>query len=100
MIEQYQVILHSQMGPRAGELTLRYEGTLVQGSLKLVGHLNPVQGVRAGDGTLHLFHPIQTAVSTFPCETVLELKGSHLDGVTTAEFCQMRWEGTRMPPES
>ena len=98
MIEQYQVILHSQMGPRAGELTLRYEGTLVQGSLKLVGHLNPVQGVRAGDGTLHLFHPIQTAVSTFPCETVLGISGGQLTGETSAQPCRMRWEGVQIPP--
>ena len=69
MTEQYQVTIQSQMGPREGVLTLSYQGSYITGSLDLVGYVNTVQGVLAEDGTLHL-HPIQTAVSTIPCETV------------------------------
>ena len=40
MREQYQVTLHSQMGPRVGRLTLQFEGTAITGVLELVGYRN------------------------------------------------------------
>lgn len=92
----YQVTLHSQMGPRQGQLTLRFKGSSVTGFLELVGFRNSIHGVRAEDGKLHLFHSIKTVVRTFPCETVLELNDHHLTGVTTAEPCRMRWDGVEL----
>ena len=94
MTEQYQVTIQSQMGPREGVLTLSYQGNYVTGSLDLVGYVNTILGVRAADGTLHLFHPIQTAVSTIPCETVLNLRAGSLQGTSTSKSARMRWEGT------
>ena len=100
MTEQYQVTIQSQMGPREGVLTLSYQGNYVTGSLDLVGYFNTIQGVQAADGTLHLFHPIQTAVSTIPCETVLNLRAGNLQGASTSKSARMRWEGTLIHPES
>ena len=100
MTEQYQVTIQSQMGPREGVLTLSYQGNYVTGSLDLVGYVNTIQGVRAADGTLHLFLPIQTAVSTIPCETVLNLRAGNLQGASTSKSARMRWEGTLIHPES
>ena len=94
MHRRYQVTLYSQMGPREGILTLNYQGSYVSGSLDLVGYVNTVQGVLAEDGTLHLFHPIQTAVSTIPCETLLDLRAGSLRGTSTSRSARMRWEGT------
>ena len=90
MTEQYQVTI---LGPREGVLTLSYQESYITGSLDLVGYVNKVQGVRAADGTLHLFHPIQTVVSTIPCETVLKLQAGSLCGTSTSKSAQMRWEG-------
>ena len=87
MREEYHVTLYSQMGPREGRLDLQYEGSAVTGSLELMGRRNPVHGVRS------------TAVSTLFCETALELHGERLTGVTTADVCRMRWEGSRISPE-
>ena len=100
MTEQYQVTIQSQMGPREGVLTLSYQGSYVTGSLDLVGYVNTVQGVQAADGTLHLFHPIQTVVSTIPCETVLSLYAGRLRGTSTSKSARTRWEGTLIHPES
>ena len=93
MAQRYQVTLHSQMGPRQSLLALNYAGNYVGGTLALMGCENTVQGVRAEDGTLHIFHTIQTAVSTIHCETVLELRDGALKGTTTADSCQIQWEG-------
>ena len=100
MTEQYQVTIQSQMGPREGVLTLRYQGSYITGSLDLVGYVNAIQGVQAADGTLHLFHPIQTVVSTIPCETVLSRQTGSLRGTSTSKSARMRWEGTLIHPES
>ena len=99
MTEQYQVRIQSQMGPREGVLTLRYQGSYVTGSLELVGYVNTVQGIQAANGTLHLFHPIRTAVSTIPCETVLNLHAGSLCGTSTSKSTWMQWEGTRLHRE-
>ena len=93
MTEQYQVTIQGQLGPREGVLTLSYQESYITGSLDLVGYVNKVQGVRAADGTLHLFHPIQTVVSTIPCDTVLRLQAGSLCGTSTSKSAQMRWEG-------
>ena len=99
MIEQYQVTIRSQMGPREGVLTLSYQGNYITGSLDLVGYVNTLQGVRAADGTIHLFHPIQTVVSTIPCETVLNLRAGSLHGTSTSRSARMRWEGSLIHQE-
>ena len=96
MREEYQVTLQSQMGPREGQLTLQYKGSFVTGTLKLVGYVNAVRGLRSEDGTLHLFHSIQTAVSTFPCESILQMQEGHLTGATIVKDCRMQWRGTRV----
>ena len=100
MTERYQVTIQSQMGPREGVLTLSYQGSYVTGSLDLVGYVNTIQGVQAEDGTLHLFHPIQTIVSTIPCETVLYLQAGNLRGTSTSKSARMRWKGTLIHPET
>ena len=82
-----------------GPQDLQYEGSAVTGSLELMGRRNPVHGVRSEDGHLCLSHAIRTAVSTLFCETALELHGERLTGVTTADVCRMRWEGSRISPE-
>ena len=75
-------------------MTLHYEGDDVSGCLKLVGYQNRVQGAREKDGSLHLVHVIQTAVSTFRCETSLQCRDGRLRGSTTAKPCRISWEGT------
>ena len=93
MEKRYRVTLHSQMGPREGLLTLDRTGSYVSGALELMGFVNAVQGVEAEDGTIHIFHSIQTAVSTIPCETVLALREDRLKGTTRAKPCRISWEG-------
>lgn len=100
MTGQYQVRLHSQLGPRDGILTLEGSDGYVSGSLELMGHRNAVQGVLTGDGSVHIFHAIRTSVGTMPCETVLELDGASLTGTTTTNHCRIRWEGCCLSKES
>ena len=99
MTKRYQVILHSQMGPRTGLLTLEQRESYLKGSLLLMGYENTVRGILAEDGAVHIFHPIRTAVGTLPCETVLMVENGKLTGATTAETCRIRWEGVPLPDD-
>lgn len=100
MTEKYKITIQSEMGPRDGILTLCYQGNCIIGSLDLMGYINTVCGIQAEEaGTLHLFHPIKTAVSTLPCETILKLHGGGLYGMTTSNAAQMRWEGMLLRQE-
>ncbi len=100
MTKLYQVTLYSQMGPRRGTLTLECDGSRISGSLDLLGHRNTVQGTQSPDGTLRLFHPIQTALRTLACETVLECAEGQLTGESLAPSCRMRWQGRQIQSEA
>lgn len=74
------MILCSPMGPREGTLTLEESCGKVVGTLCILSHEIPVHGSRGTDGGLYLIHPIITAVSQYPCRSVLWDMGNTLSG--------------------
>lgn len=80
MIKKYHVVLRSPMGPREGTLTLKESRGQVTGSLCILSHEVPVHGRRGTDGRLYLTHPIITAVSEYPCQSILRDEGGTLSG--------------------
>ena len=94
MTKRYQVILHSQMGPRTGLLTLEQRESYLKGSLLLMGYENTVRGILAEDGAVHIFHPIRTAVGTLPCETVLMVENGKLCGMVSLGDLALREESS------
>lgn len=100
MKEFYQVVLHSQLGPREGRLCLSRTGSSVFGTLALAGYENPVQGTwDDGAHTLTLAHCLRTAVGNHACRSVLTVSGSHLSGVAELAGCKMTWSGERLSGE-
>ena len=80
MTRKYHMVLQSQMGPKEGTLTLNEDHGTVTGTLQILSHELPVSGGREADGRLHLVHEIMTAVSTYPCQTILQDTGAGLSG--------------------
>lgn len=76
----YHMVLRSPMGPREGTLTLDERCGEVVGTLCILSHALPVRGRRGTDGRLYLTHPIITAVSEYPCQSVLQDRGDTLCG--------------------
>ncbi len=99
MFRKYRVVLHSQMGPKNGTMTLNEEHGIVTGTLYLLSHELPVSGSRAPDGRLHLIHQVVTAVSTYPCRSVLEDTEGTLSGELQMDPSQAPWSGGRPQPE-
>ena len=52
MRQEYYITLHSQLGPRDGTLSIAADGSLLSGTLTLLGFENPVTGRMEGDGTV------------------------------------------------
>lgn len=97
MKELYEIILHSQLGPRKGTLCLEGTGGQLCGVLSLLGYENPVRGTRGEAGTVTLSHSLRTAVGEHPCRSVLKLSGSTLSGTAELAGCRMDWSGRRLP---
>lgn len=96
MKERYEIVLHSQLGPRKGQLCLEGSGGQVRGILSLLDHENPVQGTRANAETVTLSHPLRTAMGEYICRSVLKLSGDTLSGTAELAGCRMTWSGKRL----
>lgn len=99
MFRKYHMVLHGQMGPRNGTLTLHEAQGAVTGTLRLLSHELPISGSRAADGRLHLVHQVVTAVSTYPCRSVLEDTGGTLSGELRMDPSGAPWSGGRPQPK-
>ena len=95
MFSKYNVILHSQMGPKNGTLTLHEEHGAVTGTLSLLSHEVPVSGSRMPDGRLHLIHQVVTAVSTYPCQSILKDTNGTLSGELQMDSSGAPWSAGR-----
>lgn len=97
MIKKYHMILHGPMGPREGTLTLDESCGEVAGSLCILSHELPVHGSRGTDGRLHLMHQIITAVSEYPCCSVLRDVGDTLSGELQMDQSGAPWRWGKCP---
>lgn len=95
-MEQYQVILESQLGPREGSLRFRREpdGT-VTGSLYLLLCRNPVQGRFDNGGVLRVEHPLQTVQCVRDCRSEFRFDRDTVTGSLYTGSSVMRWHGIR-----
>lgn len=55
----------------------------MEGTLSILSHELSVRGTRDGDGRLHLFHQIVTAVSAYPCQSILTDGGAAVSPMET-----------------
>lgn len=101
MKQQYQLTLHSQMGPREGTLALQQEGDgSVWGTLFLAGYENQVEGTWNKEGVLTLFHSLRTAVGDHACRSVLHLVDDTLQGTAELGECKLKWSGKRLEEQA
>lgn len=94
-----RIILESPLGARSGQLCLEVQNGRVSGTLSLLGYENPVSGRQREDGRLVLDHDLRTAVSVFPCQSILEWNGSTLTGTTRTQRGTFTWQGGALEEE-
>ncbi len=96
-MEEYRIVLESQLGPREGTLRLKEEkeGT-VTGSVTLLGVENAALGQWIGEHYLRLAHHLRTQVSNLECVSVFELEGDRLSGTLHSGTHTMLWHGEKI----
>ncbi len=95
-MEEYRIILESQLGPREGILRVEGEKDAVTGTLTLLGYENPVFGQWTGERSLRLSHSLHTSVSSFSCISVFETEKNRIFGTLQNGRNTMEWHGEKI----
>lgn len=95
-MEEYSIVLESQLGPRSGTLRLERRDGAVTGLMTLLGHNNPVAGRCSGPDLLSLSHHLRTAVSELACVSELKLEGGQLSGTLYCDRYRMKLHGEKI----
>lgn len=96
-MEEYHMVLESQLGLREGTLRWKEEkdGTIT-GSITLLGVENTASGEWVGEHSLRLIHHLRTRVSDLDCVSVLRLEGNRLSGTLHHDESTMYWRGEKV----
>ena len=94
-MEQYRIVLESQLGPREGILQIKDQNGILKGAITLLGYENPVSGERTGEYSIRLFHHLHTQISDLFCVSVFEMEGDKITGVLQSGMNVMKWHGER-----
>lgn len=99
-MEEYRIVLESQLGPRPGILQLEEEkeGAVV-GSITLLGVKNTALGEWIGEHVLRLSHHLRTRVSDLNCVSVFRLEGKRISGTLQNDKTTMLWHGEKVTDE-
>jgi hypothetical protein len=94
-MEQYKIILESQLGPREGTLQLEDRNGRLKGTITLLGYENPVSGKRIGKHLIRLSHHLHTQISDLSCISVFEMEGNTITGTLQNDQNVMKWHGKK-----
>lgn len=84
----YKVMLQSQLGPRAGELTMQEKNGVVSGTFRLLGNQNGFTGQVLEEGKYLISGAFRTAVDQESYDAIFTLRGGRLiGGVVTEHGC-------------
>ena len=94
-MQQYEIILESQLGQRYGTLVWQENAAgQITGIFSLMGTDNPISGQKDGQ-RLSFSHDLRTAVRVLNCHTVLTLCGDSLYGTVSSEHSVMKISGKK-----
>lgn len=94
-MEQYKIVLESQLGPREGILRLEDRNGLLKGTITLLGYENPVSGEWTGEHSIRLSHLLHTQISNLSCVSIFEIEGGTITGILQNDWNVMKWHGER-----
>lgn len=95
-MEEYRIVLESQLGPRSGTLRFEMRDGGVTGLITLLGHENPAFGRCTGTDSLCLSHHLHTAVSDLACVSELKLVGKKICGTLYCDRYHMKLHGEKI----
>ena len=94
-MEQYKIVLESQLGPREGKLQIENQNGLLKGTITLLGYENPVSGEWTGDHSIRLSHHLHTQISDLSCVSIFKVEGDIITGTLQNDRNVMKWHGEK-----
>lgn len=94
-MEQYKIVLESQLGPREGVLQLEDQNGVLTGTITLLGHEDPIFGEWIGDHSFQVFHHLRTRISDLSCVSVFKLEEDTITGTLQNGRNVMKWHGKK-----
>ena len=94
-MEQYKIVLESQLGRREGTLQLENQNGALTGMITLLGYENPVSGEWTGEHSIRLSHHLHTQISDLSCISVFEMDGDTITGILKNDRNVMKWHGKK-----
>ena len=94
-MEQYKIVLESQLGPREGMLQLEDRNGILKGTITLLGYENPVSGEWTGEHSIRLSHYLHTQISDLFYVSIFEMDGDTIIGTLQNDQNVMKWHGER-----
>lgn len=94
-MDQYKIVLESQLGPREGMLQLEEENGALKGTITLLGYENPAFGEWTGPHSFRISHHLRTLVSDLSCVSVFKTEEDKIIGTLQNGWNRMRWHGEK-----
>lgn len=94
-MNQYKLVLDSQLGPREGTLQLEDQNGILKGTINLFGYENPVSGEWTGEHSIRLSHHLRTQISDLSCVSIFEMEGNTITGTLQNSWNVMKWHGEK-----
>lgn len=94
-MEQYKIVLESQLGPREGTLQMEDQNGILKGTITLLGYENSVLGEWTGEHSIRLSHHLQTKISNLSCVSVFKIERDTITGILKNGRNRMKWYGEK-----
>lgn len=94
-MDNYKIVLESQLGPREGTLQLEDQNGILKGTIRLLGYQNPFSGEWTGDHSFRIFHHLRTHVSDLCCTSIFKMEKDKITGILQNDLNVMKWHGEK-----
>lgn len=96
--DHYEVLLQSQLGPRAGELVLQEDLQVVSGYFSLLGHRNRFSGSVLQQGKYLISGDLRSPVDKTPYDAIFTIRDGRLSGGLISQHGCWDLTGIRTTP--
>ncbi len=94
-MDEYKIVLESQLGSREGTLQLEDQNGVLTGTITLLGYENSVSGEWIGDHLFRVSHQLHTIVSDLSCVSIFKMEEDIITGILQSDGNVMKWHGEK-----